>query len=338
MITMKTNKESYSRLQEMSELELFFQLEQMKANETRSEYVVAKEKIVDEIKRRYPKVDMNAWVLNWKHYLEALNGNDLEQLAICRRQNLALDLFVPTTAWQFYSISDETEIPAEQRKKIEDFSIQMEKLSEVDLFFLTHYFSKAIGDKMIDYQKTSKQLQKVLRNFSDPLEAENQDDFQIKTENIKRKFQAFDQLVTKTNKVVDRNYSVMSQTQIQKIKDCYLAQIEQTEAINQLWGPLNRCLLETRRFGVPVQVRDRITGEYNILDENNTNESELTDKIALTTENSNTLLWYNNWRQYFQHANFITDREIDRTALEQLHLENEYHQENLGAKQKKLVS
>ena len=156
-------------------------------------------------------------------------------------------------------------------------------------------------------------------------------------ESFKKKYEDFDQLVTRNHKVVDRNYSVISQMQIEKIKACYLDQIKQTEIINQLWIPLNRCLLEARRFGVPVQVKDRVTGEFSILDDSVYDQETLQNKVALTDEDSNVLLWYNKWREYFAHTDFTTNQEIDRIAMNQLHLDHDYLQSE-EVKQKKLVS
>lgn len=331
----RTNEDGYSRLREVSELELFFQLGQMKA----SNLSESKEKdaIIHEVQNRYSNIDLNAWVLNWKNYLETLSDAAFNQLALCRKQNLPLDLFIPERSWQFYSILDEVEIPMSERDHVQELESKISELDEVDLFFLTHYFSKAIGEKMEDYQNSSKRLQKALRNFNDPLGEESKEDFQTKTEAIKKKYEDFDRLVTRSHKIVDRNYSVISQMQIEKIKACYLDQIKQTEMINQLWIPLNRCLLEARRFGVPVQVKDRVTGEFSILDDSVYDQETLQNKVALTDEDSNVLLWYNKWREYFAHTDFTTNQEIDRIAMNQLHLDHDYLQSE-EVKQKKLVS
>ena len=331
----RTNEDGYSRLREVSELELFFQLGQMKAsNLSESNEIDA---IIHEVQNRYSNIDLNAWVLNWKNYLETLSDSAFNQLALCRKQNLPLDLFIPERSWQFYSILDEVEIPMSERDHVQELESKISELDEVDLFFLTHYFSKAIGEKMGDYQTSSKRLQKALRNFNDPLGEESKEDFQTKTEAIKKKYEDFDQLVTRNHKVVDRNYSVISQMQIEKIKACYLDQIKQTEIINQLWIPLNRCLLEARRFGVTVQVKDRVTGEFSILDDSVYDQETLQNKVALTDEDSNVLLWYNKWREYFLHTDFTTNQEIDRIAMNQLHLDHDYLQSE-EVKQKKLVS
>ncbi|HIT21575.1 MAG TPA: hypothetical protein IAB56_01200 [Candidatus Scybalousia intestinigallinarum] len=331
----KTNEDCFSRLRGVSELELFFQLEQMKTSNLSERK--EKDAIIHEIQNRYPGIDLNAWVLNWKNYLETLSDSAFNQLALCRMQNLPLNLFNPERSWQFYSILDEVEIPMSERDEIQELENKITELDEVDLFFLTHYFSKAIGEKMEDYQNSSKRLQKALRNFNDPLVSESDNDFQTKTEAIKKKYEDFDQLVTRNHKVVDRNYSVISQMQIEKIKACYLDQIKQTEMINQLWIPLNRCLLEARRFGVPVQVKDRITGEMSTLNDTTYDQDTLNNKVVLTDEGSNVLLWYNKWREYFLHTDFTTNQEIDRIAMNQLHLDHDYLQSE-EIKQKKLVS
>ncbi len=331
----KTNEDCFSRLRGVSELELFFQLEQMKTSNLSERK--EKDAIIHEIQNRYPGIDLNAWVLNWKNYLETLSDSAFNQLALCRMQNLPLNLFNPERSWQFYSILDEVEIPMSERDEIQELENKITELDEVDLFFLTHYFSKAIGEKIEDYQNSSKRLQKALRNFNDPLVSESDNDFQTKTEAIKKKYEDFDQLVTRNHKVVDRNYSVISQMQIEKIKACYLDQIKQTEMINQLWIPLNRCLLEARRFGVPVQVKDRITGEMSTLNDTTYDQDTLNNKVVLTDEGSNVLLWYNKWREYFLHTDFTTNQEIDRIAMNQLHLDHDYLQSE-EIKQKKLVS
>ena len=331
----RTNEDGNSRLREVSELELFFELEQLKASNLSKNK--GKDAIIQEIKNRYSNIDLNAWVLNWKNYLETLSDAAFHQLALCRKQNLPLNLFKPERSWQFYSILDEVEIPMSERVDIQKLENKLSELSEVDLFFLTHYFSKAIGEKMEDYQNSSKRLQKALRNFNDPLRSESKEDFQTKTEAIKKKYEDFDRLVTRNHKVVDRNYSVISGMQIEKIKACYLDQIKQTETITQLWIPLNRCLLEARRFGIPVQVKDRITGEFSTLDDSIYDQEILKNKVALTDEDSNVIRWYNKWREYFLHTDFTTNQEIDRIAMNQLHLDHDYLQSE-EVKQKKLVS
>lgn len=63
----------------------------------------------------------------------------------------------------------------------------------------------------------------------------------------------------------------------------------------------------------------------------------LQNKVALTDEDSNVLLWYNKWREYFLHTDFTTNQEIDRIAMNQLHLDHDYLQSE-EVKQKKLVS
>ena len=331
----RTNEDGNSRLREVSELELFFELEQLKASNLSKNK--GKDAIIQEIKNRYSNIDLNAWVLNWKNYLETLSDAAFHQLALCRKQNLPLNLFKPERSWQFYSILDEVEIPMSERIDIQKLENKLSELSEVDLFFLTHYFSKAIGEKMEDYQNSSKRLQKALRNFNDPLRSESKEDFQTKTEAIKKKYEDFDRLVARNHKVVDRNYSVISGMQIEKIKACYLDQIKQTETITQLWIPLNRCLLEARRFGIPVQVKDRITGEFSTLDDSVYDQEILKNKVALTDEDSNVIRWYNKWREYFLHTDFTTNQEIDRIAMNQLHLDHDYLQSE-EVKQKKLVS
>ena len=86
-----------------------------------------------------------------------------------------------------------------------------------------------------------------------------------------------------------------------------------------------------------MQVKDRVTGEFSILDDSVYDQETLQNKVALTDEDSNVLLWYNKWREYFLHTDFTTNQEIDRIAMNQLHLDHDYLQSE-EVKQKKLVS
>ena len=64
----RTNEDGNSRLREVSELELFFELEQLKASNLSKNK--GKDAIIQEIKNRYSSIDLNAWVLNWKNYMK----------------------------------------------------------------------------------------------------------------------------------------------------------------------------------------------------------------------------------------------------------------------------